>query len=1088
MKRVRHLILGLALIWCSAANAAGTRTLDADNFIDSSHASTWLQYSSGNTTINGTFTTLGTQDTTTFVLSAFSGQTNNLVEMDDSQGNANVTFGPDGNLAIGFNDFLPSDVLQLYSDGTGNLINGFNQSSQVFWVTGTGDTHVHSITAPDGLILPTSISQPTCNSTNRGWVWIVQGGAGVADSYQVCEKNSSNAYVWTTLGGVTTMGAFGSSPNANGATISGSTLTLQPASTSFSGGVTTGTQSFAGDKTLTGTTTAHNTGSAISLIVQSNGSSAGFLMEDSGANQVLYISNDGKIVMQPVTANNGSNPWIGYAQPSGDTRNFITFGDSVQGLGCSGVHCTWQVTSDGTVQGNHVGLGTAYYANGTTGNIWSAGNITATSAGSSFDGLDLQSQTLSSVTLVNGTDVGNSGNLSLTLRGGNTPGFTVGASLFLDAGQGNTGFGGNGTLSGGDGSSQGGSLTISGGHSNSAAGDITLQAGQPTGSPATHGAQIVLNHGDGGSGAGGNLQLNGGDDNGAAGGDVTITAGGGTPGGAIYFQSNTTFSGFIDEAQQSTPANPASGHDRLYFKSDDNLYKLTSGGTETMIGGGGGNTGIDQESAVNGNTPYTMTKTAGLTLEMGIGAGYNDDSQVVRLPDATTLQIGDAVVITTIASTYPGQTFQSHYITVKKNSGANLSGFGSPILYWNQSIALVCTDNSSANGSWQVTSTTFSRDNGDDLFLQGNLSLWNGGTVETDYLASYAGSGINLQDSLFVSPGTDVIPLTVNEISGATSDFINLKTSTPVTVFKVDHQGNTSITGTADAVELTVNGASGQTNNAINVLGALNGVIFTVGFNSNQWGLVGINGDINIQGSDDSTEVTASGFGLSNFSADVTSGSTCLANPDNLTGVANGQYVFDESNPSYIRLGTIVTGLPGGCPAGQVEISLPATGTATGDQIATGQEADVADYNSAGGVTSLAVLGSGKVALTNGPPFSGTPPTTLSGASGHLTSATVGTYGAGKLDQAVSINNFTVTPGEFTCTVNPTVKLQDCGTSATCASPVDVNNATITAAGTITTGTQQQSRIPAGDYWRIQLTAGTCTLLNFNASALVYVE
>ena len=52
-------------------------------------------------------------------------------------------------------------------------------------------------------------------------------------------------------GGVTTMAAIGAVPNANAASISGSILTLQPASASFGGLVTTGTQSFAGAKTFT---------------------------------------------------------------------------------------------------------------------------------------------------------------------------------------------------------------------------------------------------------------------------------------------------------------------------------------------------------------------------------------------------------------------------------------------------------------------------------------------------------------------------------------------------------------------------------------------------------------------------------------------------------------------------------------------------------------------------------------------------------------------------------------------------------------------------------------------------------------------
>jgi hypothetical protein len=66
-------------------------------------------------------------------------------------------------------------------------------------------------------------------------------------------------------GGVTTMAAIGATPNANGATISGSTLNLQPASASFGGVVTTGAQTFAGSKTFTGII---NQGTAFSVAKQ----------------------------------------------------------------------------------------------------------------------------------------------------------------------------------------------------------------------------------------------------------------------------------------------------------------------------------------------------------------------------------------------------------------------------------------------------------------------------------------------------------------------------------------------------------------------------------------------------------------------------------------------------------------------------------------------------------------------------------------------------------------------------------------------------------------------------------------------------
>jgi hypothetical protein len=39
--------------------------------------------------------------------------------------------------------------------------------------------------------------------------------------------------------------------------------------------------------------------------------------------------------------------------------------------------------------------------------------------------------------------------------------------------------------------------------------------------------------------------------------------------------------------QQTTPANPAASRNKLYFKSDDKLYRLTSAGVETEVGSGG---------------------------------------------------------------------------------------------------------------------------------------------------------------------------------------------------------------------------------------------------------------------------------------------------------------------------------------------------------------------------------------------------------------------------------------------------------------------------------------------------------------------
>lgn len=42
-------------------------------------------------------------------------------------------------------------------------------------------------------------TEAACNSTTRGYVVMVQGGAGVADTLRICRKDAADAYAWTAL-------------------------------------------------------------------------------------------------------------------------------------------------------------------------------------------------------------------------------------------------------------------------------------------------------------------------------------------------------------------------------------------------------------------------------------------------------------------------------------------------------------------------------------------------------------------------------------------------------------------------------------------------------------------------------------------------------------------------------------------------------------------------------------------------------------------------------------------------------------------------------------------------------------------------
>lgn len=52
--------------------------------------------------------------------------------------------------------------------------------------------------AVGGLKIATG-TKPTCDSTYRGTLYYVAGGAGVADTYEVCKKDAGDSYAWASI-------------------------------------------------------------------------------------------------------------------------------------------------------------------------------------------------------------------------------------------------------------------------------------------------------------------------------------------------------------------------------------------------------------------------------------------------------------------------------------------------------------------------------------------------------------------------------------------------------------------------------------------------------------------------------------------------------------------------------------------------------------------------------------------------------------------------------------------------------------------------------------------------------------------------
>lgn len=92
---------------------------------------------------------------------------------------------------------------------------------------------------------------------------------------------ATKSYVDTTIAAIAThtpltLANIGSTPNAQGASLSDQALTLQPASASYGGVVTTGTQAFAGAKTFNSTINGDISGSAVKLAANGDNCAPGY--------------------------------------------------------------------------------------------------------------------------------------------------------------------------------------------------------------------------------------------------------------------------------------------------------------------------------------------------------------------------------------------------------------------------------------------------------------------------------------------------------------------------------------------------------------------------------------------------------------------------------------------------------------------------------------------------------------------------------------------------------------------------------------------------------------------------------------------
>lgn len=295
--------------------------------------------------------------------------------------------------------------------------------------------------------------------------------------------------------------------------------------------------------------------------------------------------------------------------------------------------------------------------------------------------------------------------------------------------------------------------------------------------------------------------------------------------------ASPSITGAITAAQTTTPANPASGSNKLYFKADGKLYTLDSSGNEAMVGSG---TGGVKNLITNGNADDTSSS---------IFVPYADAAST-RPVDGTG---GSPTVTTSMTTSTPLDGVKSFLLT-KPASNVQGQGWSVPFTidpaYRAKSLKIsvdyiVNSGTFVAGGSttesdiiWYIYDVTNSQ-----LIEPSNIKMFSNNSsisdkFEATFQSSATGSSYRLiahvqsvsalayelkVDNITVSPQTYVFGTPVTDLSSVINLTSNITTNTTLTA-RSQRVGD-SLRGTATWV---FTGANTQSGPGSIILGGLN--------------------------------------------------------------------------------------------------------------------------------------------------------------------------------------------------------------------------------------------------------------------------
>lgn len=171
-------------------------------------------------------------------------------------------------------------------------------------------------------------------------------------------------------------------------------------------------------------------------------------------------------------------------------------------------------------------------------------------------------------------------------------------------------------------------------------------------------------------------------------GVATLTPGSGADAvvlaAATQVLTGKTFDDAITGKQISTPSNPSANYNKLYFKSDDKLYRLTSAGVEVEVGSADD---CLEHSTTGGNLTLTSTSAPKVIF-------VDNTARDCVLPATSTMIQGQGFILTSATDSAIAQ------ISVKAAGGSLVK-----LLNVNDSVTVICNDISVDNAaSWSITS------------------------------------------------------------------------------------------------------------------------------------------------------------------------------------------------------------------------------------------------------------------------------------------------------------------------------------------------------------------------------------------------